>query len=119
MIQTEDVQFENMEQLHSNRFDSQLPKPMTEVTPRQMYGKTLPPLRNTKGGVKDRTQNVSNIRNSQGLAKVTATATVTVNLPVELKKDRKQGNDSNTAIVPRHKTQNFDMEVEDIEDEFV
>ena len=126
MIQTEDVQLEAMQQFDSKsrrpkhdtseQFESR--KPKREVTPKQMYGKTLPSLmRNTKPDVRSRSQNTSNIRNSHGIAEVTATATVTVKLPVELKQGRSQ--ETSTAIVPRHDKQNSEMEVVDIENEFV
>ncbi|CAB3986668.1 patched homolog 1-like, partial [Paramuricea clavata] len=130
-IETEDVQLETMEQFDSEtrkfkrdtcneQFDSRIPKPKTGVTPKQMYGKTLPSLiQNTKPDVRDRPQNTSNIRNSHGIAEVTATATVTVKVPIELKQGRLQESTSNTAIVPRYNTQNSDMEVVDLEDEFV
>ena len=124
-IQTEDVELETMQQHDSKsrkpkrdtfeQFESR--KANTEVTPKQMYGKTLPSLmRNTKLDMKGRPQNTSDIRNSRGIAEVTATATVTVKLPVELKQGRPQENC--TAIVPRYK-KNTDMEVVDIENEFV
>ena len=127
-IQAEDVQLDTMEQFDSKtrkpkretfeQIESRKPNP--EVTAKQMYGKTLPSLtRNTKPDVRGRPQNTSNIRNSHGIAEVTATATVTVKLPVELKQGRSQESSSNTAIVPRYNRQNSDMEVVDIEDEFV
>ena len=85
-----------------------------------MYGKTLPSLtRKTNIDSRNRPQNNSNIRNCHGVAQVTATATVTVNLPVELKQGRAQESGTNTAIVPRINTQKSDVEVVDIEDEFV
>lgn len=89
-----------------------------------MYGKTLPSLtRNTNIDSRNRPQNTSssNIRNCHGVAQVTAAAIVTVNLPVELKQGTAQEScsNSNTAIVPRISTQRPDMEVVDIEDEFV
>lgn len=124
-IETDDVQLETNEQNESRtrkgKQDTFGQKSKTEVTAKQMYGKTLPSLtRNPNIDSKNRPQNTSNIRNCHGVAQVIATATVTVNLPVELKQGRTaQESCSNTAIVPRYSTQKSDMEVVDIEDEFV
>ena len=110
---------------NKDHFDSRTQKPKRGISPRNMYGKTLPSLtRNTKPASTSDTkaQNSSNIRNSHGIAEVTATTTFTVKLPVELKQERlvpAQRPDNNAAIVPRYTPPHGDMQVVDIEDEFV
>ncbi|XP_028400006.1 protein patched homolog 1-like isoform X2 [Dendronephthya gigantea] len=125
-IETEDVQLQTLDKFDSrtrklkreasDHFDSHFQKTKKEVTPRQMYGKTLPSLTQ-----KPKLAGLNDDKNrSRGMAEVTATATVTVKLPVELKQERTQETCNNKAIIPRYTTSNPDMvEVVDLEDEFV
>lgn len=125
-IETEDVHLRTLDKYDSRtrkpkrgaseHFDSHLQKLKKVVTPRQMYGKTLPSLTQKPkpaGLNDDKTRPL-------GMAEVTATTTVTVKLPVELKQQKIQETSDNKAIIPCYTTSNPDMvEVVDLEDEFV
>lgn len=128
MVETDDVHLETLEQFPTKtqsftrtstneQFDTRIPKPKTGATPKLIYGKTLPSL-SRKGTSESRGHNTSNRQISHGIAEVTAT--VTVKLPVELKKERPPHSScSNIATVPHCDTLNSDMEVLDVEDDLV
>lgn len=131
-IETDHVELQTLEQS-----DSRTWKRKRDISPKQLYGKTLPSLAtNTKLSLRreERDRPMNTTETSHGIAEVTATATLTVKVPVELKQEKqiplREQSTINTAIVPkytspnsdiepRHTPPKYDMEVVDIEDEFV
>lgn len=120
-IATDQVELQTMEQS-----DSRTWKRRTNISPKQIYGKTLPSFnRNNKLSLRseERDRPMNTTKTSHGIAEVTATATLTVKVPVELKQEKqipqREQSTINTAIVPKYTPAKYDMEVVDIEDEFV
>lgn len=108
-LDAEYVTLQNMENCTSKKTAEQLDgrKDLNrkDTSPKQFYGKTLPSLTESKKA-----------KPSRNIAEVTATATVTVKLPVELKQEKTEKCHDNQAIIPHHTT---DLKVLDLEEEYV